>query len=238
MGVGQSQENQADYKDKLFNKLGALKQNKALMPLAAAMVFYQIKDLKPDQVDLSRADVAQRTEFAKMKYDENFGEWFYDGDCNNTNVLLDQVSNMAEALDCDKWLVLYTFIRTGYNVDETKQYCADNKVNMLSPVFDIPLKNDQEGWRVMYEKILELGNVAQYVPPAGYKIKHLMSAEQQFIQHMMNYGHGHNHDDQDQDQDQDDQDQIDRADQDALDDLDTETVQDDQDAPDAEDIDR
>lgn len=169
MGVGQSQV-EVDYEAKLFTKLGALKQNKAIMPLAAAVVMYQIKDLTPADVDLSRADAVQTAEFAKMTYDENTGQWFYDGDCNNVDVLLDQVTKIVDELDCNKWFVLYTFIRFGYDVALTSEYCRANKVNKKTPVFNITREKDVEGWRVMYEKILELENVELYEPPADYKI--------------------------------------------------------------------
>ncbi len=200
MGAEQSQTNTVDYEEKLFNKLGCFVQNKAIMPSSAAVLMYQLKNLKPDQVDLSRADQATRDEFARIHYNVNSENWFYDGDCNFTSEFLDQVSCLVDETGCNKWVAFYGFVLNEYDVERTKQYCSDNFVDNKQSVYGIPLRSEDEGWRVMYEKVLELPSVKMYRPPEGYRVQHRQpnGMNQQMLMQMLG-GHGHDHEDDDQD---------------------------------------
>jgi hypothetical protein len=171
MGAEQSQTAEVEYEEKIFTKLGCIAQNKAILPSNAAVLMYQLKNLKPNEVDLTRADQTTRDEFARMRYNENSGIWFYDGDYNYTSEFLDHVAKMVDETGCNKWVTFYGFVLNDYDVERTKHYCYDNFANTKQSVYNIPLQSDAEGWRIIYEKILELPSIKTYRPPEGYRVQ-------------------------------------------------------------------
>ena len=186
-----NREQSRDYRSELMTKINVWKKTKSLLPTVVSDLMYQLKRVKPVDVDLSRCTQEQRDAFAKMTYNSNSESWFYEDDFDFQNEFLSQVDKINSELGSNYWTGLFAFIQAGYDIEATKTWIRANFVGPVGHPFGNVHMDD--GWRVILEKVNELPEVKAYRPPEGYRVIRQAQPSQEEMMRMMMGGHGHSH---------------------------------------------